>query len=164
MQVSKDNLYDLRGDAAPQRTEVEHKQAVADLLNSRPFTKACDESNVHPVPCGLWGMAGSEVAQGSCNLAFGLESMHGCDLGVFLYIINGIKGYLQRVGKAHWLPELNRRMRHLPRAEDSNLPMCGGKYFPDHSNVQAKEHRNVMQILPHILNGIDAPLTLLACR
>lgn len=164
MQVSKENLHDLRCNDAPQRTEEGHRHAVAGLLNTRPFVKACEESNVHPVPCGLWDMAGSEMAEGSCNLAFGLESMHGYDLGVFLYIVNGMKEYLLRVGKAHLLPELNKRMKHLPRAEDSNLPICGGKYFPDHSNVQAKEHRNVMQILPHILNGIDTQLTRLACR
>lgn len=49
-------------------------------------------------------------------------------------------------------------------AEDFQLPRCGGKYFPDHSQVQAKEHRNVMQILPHVLNGLDEELTELACR
>ena len=50
-------------------------------------------------------------------------------------------------------------------AEDFQLPIYasgGKKYFPDHTQIQAKEHRNVMQVLPHILNGIDDELTLLA--
>ena len=50
-------------------------------------------------------------------------------------------------------------------SEDFQLPIyCGGgkKYFPDHTQIQAKEHRNVMQVLPHIFNGIDDELTLLA--
>jgi hypothetical protein len=45
---------------------------------------------------------------------------------------------------------------HLFLTEDSQLPLCNGKYFPEHSHVQAKEHRNVMQVLPHILHGIES--------
>jgi len=59
--------------------------------------------------------------------------------------------------------EINARMRLVPRCEDGNLPFCNDKYIPDHSRVQAKEHRNVMQILPFILNGsADDDLTKLA--
>jgi len=38
------------------------------------------------------------------------------------------------------------------------------RYFPDSPRVQAKEHRNVIQILPHILHGLDAACTDLACK
>ncbi|KAL4431239.1 hypothetical protein ABPG75_006495 [Micractinium tetrahymenae] len=40
----------------------------------------------------------------------------------------------------------------MPRAEDSQMPSCD--YFGQMSNVQAKEHRNLMQVLPHLLNGL----------
>ena len=57
---------------------------------------------------------------------------------------------------------INSRMAMLPRATDFALPFCNGDYIPGHSRVQAKEHRNVMQILAFLLNGIDDDLTELA--
>jgi hypothetical protein len=53
-------------------------------------------------------------------------------------------------------------MRLLPRATDFDLPHCDGKYIPEHPRVQAKEHRNVMQILPFLLYGINDDLATLA--
>ena len=47
---------------------------------------------------------------------------------------------------------------HLPTVTDDR------KYFPDYSLVQAKEHRNVMQVLPHIMYGLDEQLTVLAIK
>eukprot|EP00798_Chlamydomonas_sp_ICE-L_P001924 gene1924-biopygen14746 len=63
------------------------------------------------------------------------------------------------------LSKLNSRLASgvLTWASDFQLPYAGGVYVPDHSRVQAKEHRNVMQILPHILNDIDDDMTRLAC-
>jgi len=51
-------------------------------------------------------------------------------------------------------------------ADDFQLPYANGKYFPaaDRSRVQAKEHRNIMQVCPHILNGIDEECCELMCR
>jgi len=51
-------------------------------------------------------------------------------------------------------------------ADDFQLPYANGKYFPaaDRSRVQAKEHRNIMQVCPHILNGIDEECCELTCR
>lgn len=57
------------------------------------------------------------------------------------------------------LREINARMQLMPRATDFQLPYCDGCYVPDHSRVQAKEHRNVMQVLPFMYDGIDADLT-----
>ncbi|KAF5829602.1 hypothetical protein DUNSADRAFT_15856 [Dunaliella salina] len=51
----------------------------------------------------------------------------------------------------------------MPRADDFQIPYCNGKYFPDHSRVQAKEHRNMMQIMPHTLNGINQDCCELMC-
>ena len=61
------------------------------------------------------------------------------------------------------LKELNERMLLMPRCEDFILPFCEGDYFPGHSHVQAKEHRNVMQVLMHLLHGLDENLVELAC-
>ena len=57
---------------------------------------------------------------------------------------------------------INARMELLPRATDFALPFCNGNYIPGHSRVQAKEHRNIMQVLPFLLQGIDDDLTELA--
>lgn len=53
--------------------------------------------------------------------------------------------------------ETHARFNHHPlHADDFQLPYCGGTYFPNHTSVQAKEHRNVMQILPHIAHGLES--------
>jgi hypothetical protein len=56
---------------------------------------------------------------------------------------------------------LNRRMLMMPRAQDFNLPTGGnpgehvvGTYFSDGPRVQAKEHQNMSQAMPHILAGL----------
>ena len=60
--------------------------------------------------------------------------------------------------------KLNERMANLPRAEDFNLPLCGGQYVGGHTMVQAREHRMVMQILPHLLHGIDDIMARVSCK
>lgn len=49
---------------------------------------------------------------------------------------------------------------------DFCLPYCDGQYFSKarRNNVQAKEHRNLLQVLPHLLQGIDEELVEVACR
>ena len=83
------------------------------------------------------------------------------------YVVNNTEPYLKAKYPGDWrqrLAELNHRMRLIPRAEgDFSMPFCGGKYFCDHSNVQAKEHRNVLQVLPHLFHGIDEELGELCC-
>ncbi len=71
-----------------------------------------------------------------------------------------------RTSATTMIEKLNSRLQSgvLPRASDFSLPYASGAYFPDHSRVQAKEHRNVMQILPHILNDIDDGLTTLSAQ
>jgi hypothetical protein len=55
---------------------------------------------------------------------------------------------------------LNRRLKLLPRASDFSLPVrslsdsSDGDYFCKASRVQAKEHRNVHQIMMHIAAGL----------
>ncbi len=59
----------------------------------------------------------------------------------------------------------------LPRASDFNLPYNKGEYIQVNESpaegsgpIQAKEHRNAMQVLPHILHDIDDDLCRLAAR
>lgn len=68
---------------------------------------------------------------------------------------------------------VNSRMHNdaLPRAPDFNLPYNGGEYIQSDAQastgigkIQAKEHRNAMQVLPHLLHDIDDDLCHLAAR
>ena len=95
--------------------------------------------------------------------------MHMDDLGLVpYYVVKHTEPYLKaKYGSStgqHLLDELNHRMRLIPRAEgDFSMPYCGGKYFCDFSGVQAKEHRNVLQVLPFLFKGIDEDLVDLCC-
>lgn len=63
------------------------------------------------------------------------------------------------------LRELNARMLLAPRAGDGfQIPYGSGCYFPDHSHVMASEHRNVMQIVPHLVHGLNEDLCDVMCR
>jgi len=64
---------------------------------------------------------------------------------------------------------VNSRMHsdEMPRVSDFDLPYNGGEYIGGEKKIgkiQAKEHRNAMQVLPHILHDIDDDLCHLACR
>lgn len=91
--------------------------------------------------------------------------MHVMDLGVGLYIVDNAAAYLEHVGKKSKVAELNKRVKEVAkdsRAEDSAMPSCDG-YFTNYSRVQAREHRNIYQIMAHLFNGIDKNLCELAC-
>lgn len=135
-----------------------------------------DEST-HAVDSGVWGFQDSEAGFGSSTHAVGLDSMHNDDLGVFEYIIEAVPKYLAHKYTAEAGSSdgararadavvliMNQRLKLMPRAEDFTLPQCGGAYIPDHTHAQAKEHRNVMQVLPHIFHGLDDDLTEVAAR
>ena len=126
--------------------------------------------STHRVESGLWGWA---FADGHCSstLVYGYDTLHIEDLGIFVNFVFYICKYLiKKYGKAKGealIKELNRRLGVVGdhfRADDFWVPRCGGEYFPKHSKVQAKEHRNVMQALPHILHGIDEDLAEIASR
>jgi hypothetical protein len=78
---------------------------------------------------------------------------------------------LSRVQVENSIATINARLKanDLPRAPDFSLPYNGGKYVQDSDGpglgrIHAKEHRNVMQVLPHILTDIDPDLCELAAR
>ena len=88
------------------------------------------------------------------------------------------KALLKRKRKAaetarELIATVNSRMHNdaLPRAPDFNLPYNGGEYIqPDAQastgigKIQSKEHRNAMQVLPHLVHDIDDDLCHLAAR
>ncbi len=94
---------------------------------------------------------------GSSTLVTGFEAMHNHDLGLFLYLVKASEARMrvimpsaQRANSA--LAQLNHRMKRMLRADDFQLPK---DYFPSPTNIQAKEHRNVMQVAPFLYDGID---------
>lgn len=119
----------------------------------------------------LWDFADGATEQGSSIQCLSYDAMHNEDLSVFLYIIAASSPYLvQKYGKLageQKIAECNARLRilmHLVRSDDFSLPDCEDGYFSKATLVQAKDHRNVMQVLPHIFWGIDDDLTLVSIR
>lgn len=141
----------------PARTEETHVKHLEEAL-SKPTTAqqeaAAKEHGIHLVENGLHGFAHSNTF-GSSNQLFGVETMHVMDLGVGLYLVDYAVKFLESRNKKHLVLELNRRMHDPPRSEDTPIPVGDGTYFSDHCRVQAREHRSMVQINPHIFNGID---------
>lgn len=155
------------------RFEHVHKDLQEQLCTARPAkrTKIDKEYSIQRIPSALWDFADGGTEQGSSIQAFSYDAMHNEDLGVFLYIIAAVRPYLQkRYGKSigeQKEAECNARLRalmHLVRADDFSLPTCEEGYFRKSTLVQAKDHRNVMQVLPHIFWGIDDDLTVVSIR
>jgi hypothetical protein len=118
---------------------------------------------------GVWNFADGSTAEGSSTLAYGHDSLHVEDLGVTKNIIKHIATYLvqmhgmSQAAALKVCQRLDSRLRLMPRWEDSPLP--ANKYFEQCGQIQAKEHRSVLQVLPHLLNGLlDDDYVLLACR
>ncbi|GAX78381.1 hypothetical protein CEUSTIGMA_g5823.t1 [Chlamydomonas eustigma] len=152
--------------AWPQRTESTHNLKLQEALAAQSVARRneiCSALSMHAVPSGLWGFNLSNSAiLGGAYQCFSFEAMHNEDLGVFLYIVDTIKPYLEQyygtAASVRMMVEINERMRQVPRATDFALPYCDGEYIPNHSRVQARELRNVMQVLPFLLDGLDDDL------
>jgi hypothetical protein len=131
------------------------QQRILEGIRGNP--KAQGQHSTAAVASPLWGFMYGQEKFGSSTQCFPVEVMHVKDLGVFPDIIALIKPFLSLSLSdrqcAAALRDINARMREMPRAHDFGLPFCDGKYVPDHSRVQAKEHRNVMQILAFMLQG-----------
>jgi hypothetical protein len=167
--VPKTELSDIKK-WWPFKSEIQQKdiqQKMASLVGQGPqgkkaYAALSKEWSMTHVPSPLWGFEGQDGdGEGCITSVSGYETMHNEDLGVFLYIVENIDVYFRHhmpnpVQANRLLRTLNARMRQMTRSDDFALPYCGSKgYFPDHSQVQAKEHRNVMQILPHILRHLE---------
>jgi hypothetical protein len=93
------------------------------------------------------------------------DSLHVEDLGVYRTVAQMIEAYLLHIGRpaavvATTLTRLNARLHLVPRS--SNFPLPAGrkgaagenKNFCDAAKVQAIEHRNVHQLLAHLVAGL----------
>lgn len=176
LKVPKANLADYNTRfKKKRRLEIDHLSLLQELNNPRTTKKRrkdiLSDYSVQPHQSALSGFVDGASDQGSYFNAFAYDSMHIEDLGTFLYIVHVSKEYLKQkydaaVAQAK-LDECNTRLcalMNLVRAEDFSLPDCEDGYFPAPSLVQAKNHRNVMQVLPHIFHGVDQDLALVAIR
>jgi hypothetical protein len=158
-QVPKEELCAiLKPDQLKLRTEKEQRAAVEQVQgggvassSGAARTARPQDLGVHPVRSGLWGFVLAEIvgSWGSSHAAFGYDTMHIEDLGVFLYIVYNIPEYLKRKhprNHSQLLAELEARLRCMPRADDFRLPSPDGGYFSEKGRIQAKEHRAVMQV------------------
>jgi hypothetical protein len=118
------------------RTELEQRRAVERAKGTAAAAAAeaggvrTQDLVVHPVRSGLWGFALSEAGGnwGSSHAAFGYDTMHFEDLGVFRNLVYSIPEYLKRKYPSthvQLLAELEACMKYLPRANDCRLPTPG---------------------------------------
>jgi hypothetical protein len=128
-----------------------------------------NEPDVHVLCCcaGLWGFGGCSTVMGSINAAFGHDVLHVEDLGITGYVVEGLVPYLTtRMGMTATaanavLQQLDVRLALMPRWEEWAAP---AHYFTSGSRITGKEHRCVMQALPHLLYGLlDDAYVELAC-
>lgn len=174
LQIPQDSLH--TGRAGELRTEKDCKHWM-ELISAETTierrNKLGAQYGLHPVVCALWGFNFADnqdehyASIVSPYCAFSYEGMHNDDLGVFLYMIDAIGAIIDtyhhddeawtKAKTSALLKKLNERMRLCPRAVDFNLPWCGGSYFPDHTRVQAREHKLVLQIVAFLTNGLDDP-------
>lgn len=164
-QVPRESLHDCTLEF-DERSEATHQEQLRQALSKKTQKQREDTAKdfgIHLINSGLHGFAEGATVQGSSTHIFGVETMHCMDLGVGLYIVDYAAEYLEKKGKKHLVAELNKRILEMPRADDFALPYCDGAYFSDHSRVQAREHRNMVQVNPHLFNGIDDDLCELAC-
>lgn len=158
------------------KQKVKQMQALSNITQREQLSKQCC---LYPVDCAFWDfnfatledIADIHIPLELLELllspysAFTYEGMHNDDLGVFLTMVDVLKKLVHARGLASdstWtdaktnakLRAMNIRMRMCPPAVDFNLPYCGGKYFPDKSKVQAREHKHVMQIIVFLAYGV----------
>lgn len=76
------------------RTEVQLSQLVQRAKGECTATarnELCKRLSFHPVECGLWGFAEGTTDMGSSSWVYAFDTLHNDDLGVFVYIIDGVK-------------------------------------------------------------------------
>jgi hypothetical protein len=137
-----------------QRRAVERAKGTAAAAAAEAGGVRTQDLGVHPVRSGLWGFALSEAGGNwsSSHAAFGYDTMHIEDLGVFLYLVYSISEYLKRKYPSthvQLLAELEARMKCMPRANDCRLAAHAGPhggYCWEKGRIQAKEHRATMQV------------------
>jgi hypothetical protein len=143
------------------RTEFEQIGFLNNALFDDDFTRLAGLS-IHPVPSGVWGFCDGDTPQGSSTYAFGFDSLHVDDLGVFVDIIKSVRPYLQKFLKPRrvnqLIAEFNSRFAQMPRSDDFSLPGPTSKYFPECPMFQGKEHRNAMQVCVACVCGLTKPV------
>eukprot|EP00955_Chlamydomonas_euryale_P051650 354912-Chlamydomonas_euryale.AAC.1 len=156
--VLKEDLMNVKSciyDPRPLRTEKAQKElldaAMVDGVLTKDGAAMLATMSTHAVRPGLWGFAGGDTDFGTSTLAFGHDSLHVEDSGVFKYLINRVADFLtacelpkRRVNEL--IAMFNQRLGEMPRSENSKLPGASSKYFPETSNIQASEHRAVMPV------------------
>ena len=125
-------------DEYPIRTVQQQMETCEEILNAPSKKARMDLIKKHstwPVPCPLWGFADQDSDGPGCVMhALGFESLHNDDLGVFLYLIEYMKPYLEakgytkpRIGKI--FADMNKRLESMPRSGMVILYMCWCVYF-----------------------------------
>lgn len=142
---------------------IKTAQAAGDTAREEELSKMYSTYGVTPALRGQhnWGTDAGESFQ-----LYAYEAMHNEDLGVFLYLVDNMQpaiaaalgGSEAAKRRATQLTKtMSQNFGQLPRAEDFAPPWCRGDYINGHSKVQAKEHRDAMQGMPHVSTVLLQP-------
>jgi hypothetical protein len=137
--------------------------AVVQKVQSREITfnkavESCNEAGLFPVLSGLYTLFGDYSDGGESNFheIFGYEAMHVTDLGLAKDQITAVCGWIAdkwpKIAASHVFNFMNAMLRKIPRTNGFFFPT--NDYFPNCPHAQAVEHRNVLQVLPLILNAL----------
>ena len=128
--VTKDDLHNIFKGGVETRTVDQQKAHYNDLMsepNNAKRMKLATSLSTQPVPCALFGFADQEDDD-ACSVMQILahESLHNDDIGVFLYLLDYLDAYFDRMDwtasrKNKAYQKMNQRLESMPRAGNFGL-------------------------------------------
>jgi hypothetical protein len=110
---------------------------------------------VEPAFSILPSVSMSSGGDGDYHSWFGYDSLHNDDLGLIPELVTAVCNFIKAKHPKKFnalYKHMNGLLQQLPRSEDFRVP--GNGYFPDFPHAQAKEHRNVLQVLPQLFSSL----------
>lgn len=121
--------------------------------------KECQKFSFVPVVSGLHTLLNSCDPEKPCNYnhIFGFDTLHIQDLGLVINLVDAIVDWIKKApwperGFKYVFNHMNKMLNAIRHSTSITLP--SSPYFPDHGAMQGKEHRGVLQVLPHIFSDV----------
>ncbi|GJP66186.1 hypothetical protein CLOP_g23090 [Closterium sp. NIES-67] len=140
------------------RTEEGQKLTLAQLQAFRGRTalaRAETVESTHRVKVGIWGFPNGSTTWGNPYRSLMCDVMHMSALGVYKHMVDCIRTMLP--DKIAAMDIALRNVTAFSRQSLFRLPSEGKHYFANRGVFQAFEHQSVMQVLPIILELVNAP-------
>ncbi|GMH44629.1 hypothetical protein BSKO_12581 [Bryopsis sp. KO-2023] len=152
--VKERNDIEVRASLRTQAEQIQRYEEIQCAENGGEKIALAKQYATHPVVCSLWGFRDSTLETSDPYTIVGYDILHVDDLGLFLYLVDCIPDYFKKYGDRRGLvKELNGRLKAMPISENFPNP-CAGFYVGGHTGVQAKEHRTIIQTMPHCIDGL----------